>query len=64
MRPFQETFFIQARNSFMYNANAAFDIKLLTSGNQSDIRGVDSFLNPGGGAGSSVRGIICPLWFE
>ena len=25
-------------------------------------RGVDSFLNPeGGGAGSSVRGIICPL---
>ena len=49
MRPFQETFFIQARNSFMYNANAAFDIKLLTSGNQSDIRGVDSFLNPGGG---------------
>ena len=27
-------------------------------------RDVDSFLNPGGGAGSSVRGIICPLWFE
>ena len=27
---------------------------------QSSHRGVDSFLNPGWGAGSTVRGIICP----
>ena len=36
----------------------------MDKGKNSNYRGVDSFLNRGGGVGSSVNGKICPLWFE
>ena len=55
-------YFFEALDYFISDLSKLYEIPAHVARLLLEIRGVDSFLNPG--AGSSVRGIIYPPWFE